>query len=277
MAAAWRRQIHAVRNAARNLQEQLGRRAQWCSFCGGWVGTQSPLVSGVLAMAFKLPVTHDAAPSSVLCLIREAIRARTWKDFATKETLPCTQPLPFFFGELGTPEFFCHRLHTSMTRATLEDSTVVLSHILRTERPLVGGLSFHGVSLLRTSSLAHFAARRNSGSGHEKAADVVIHTPLVAISVVSSVAPTFSTSQQHNSILRRGQEQARQGPVKAKRCLRDVHRSRGPVAAAAASPCGASWTSSRAWVANAQQVRHAMGSGGFQRSLSTEQRIAAQT
>ena len=42
-----------------------------------------------------------------------------------------------------------------MTRATVEDSTADLGRTLRTGRPLVGGLSFHGVSGLRTNSLAH--------------------------------------------------------------------------------------------------------------------------
>ena len=58
-------------------------------------------------------------------------------------------------GKLGTPEFFGHRLQTSMTRATEEDSTAGLGQTLRTGRRLVGGLSFHGVSGLCTNSLAH--------------------------------------------------------------------------------------------------------------------------
>ena len=58
-------------------------------------------------------------------------------------------------GELGTPEFFGRRFQTSMTRATVEESTAGLGQPLRAGRPLVGGLSFHGVSGLCTSSLAH--------------------------------------------------------------------------------------------------------------------------
>ena len=60
-------------------------------------------------------------------------------------------------GELGTspPEFFGRRLQTSIVRATVEDSTAVLCQTLRTGRPLVGGLSFHGVLGLCMSSLAH--------------------------------------------------------------------------------------------------------------------------
>ena len=42
-----------------------------------------------------------------------------------------------------------------MPRATVEDSTAGPCQALRTGRPLVGGLSFHGVSGLSTSSLAH--------------------------------------------------------------------------------------------------------------------------
>ena len=45
-------------------------------------------------------------------------------------------------------EFFGHRLQTSMTRATAEDSTAGLGQTSRTGRALVGGLSFHGVSEL---------------------------------------------------------------------------------------------------------------------------------
>ena len=58
-------------------------------------------------------------------------------------------------GELGTSEVFSHRLHTSMTRGTADDSTAGLGQTLRTGRPLVGGLSFHDVYGLCTSSLAH--------------------------------------------------------------------------------------------------------------------------
>ena len=50
-----------------------------------------------------------------------------------------------------TPEFFGHRLQTSMTRATVEESTAGLGQTLRTGRPLVGGLSFHGFSRLCTN------------------------------------------------------------------------------------------------------------------------------
>ena len=55
-------------------------------------------------------------------------------------------------GELGIPEFFGRRLHTSMTPATVEDSTAGLGQTLRTGRPLVDGLSFHGVSGLCMNS-----------------------------------------------------------------------------------------------------------------------------
>ena len=50
--------------------------------------------------------------------------------------------------------FFGPRLQTSMTRATVEDSAAGLVQILRTGRPLVGGLSFHGVWGLCTNPVA---------------------------------------------------------------------------------------------------------------------------
>ena len=65
----------------------------------------------------------------------------------TSEALPLVEN-----SEL--PEFFGHRLHT-----------------LRTGHPLLGGLSFHGVSVLCTNSLANGLASRNSGTEHETAAD----------------------------------------------------------------------------------------------------------
>ena len=50
---------------------------------------------------------------------------------------------------------------TSMTRATVEDNTASLGQTPRSERPLVGGLSFHDVSRMCTN-LGTLAARRNS-------------------------------------------------------------------------------------------------------------------
>ena len=47
---------------------------------------------------------------------------------------PCSEPL--------SPEFFGHRRRTSMTCATVEDSTAGLGQSLRAGCPLVGGLSF---------------------------------------------------------------------------------------------------------------------------------------
>ena len=49
-------------------------------------------------------------------------------------------------GELRTPEFFGHRLQTSMTRATVEDSTAGPGQTVSAGLHLVGGFSFHGVS-----------------------------------------------------------------------------------------------------------------------------------
>ena len=50
-----------------------------------------------------------------------------------------------------------------MTRAAVEDGTGGLGHTLRAGRPLDGGLSFHGVSGLCTSSLADFWAEADLG------------------------------------------------------------------------------------------------------------------
>ena len=65
-------------------------------------------------------------------------------------------------GSSEPPEFFGHRLQSSMTRATVEDSTAGLGQTLRTGRPLVGGLSLHGVSGLCMNSRAHWLPRWNS-------------------------------------------------------------------------------------------------------------------
>ena len=90
-------------------------------------------------------------------------------------------------------EFFCHQPQTSMTRATVEKSTAGLA-----QPRLIGGLSFHDVPGLCRNSLASWAARRNSGPRHKKAADAglglgvgqlpAIHKSWVAISVASCVA-----------------------------------------------------------------------------------------
>ena len=58
-------------------------------------------------------------------------------------------------GQPGIPKFFSHRLRTSMTRATVEDSTAGLGQTLRTGPPLVGGLSFHHVSRMCMNPTAH--------------------------------------------------------------------------------------------------------------------------
>ena len=53
-----------------------------------------------------------------------------------------------------TPVFFGYRLQTLMTRATVEDSMADLGQTLRAGCPLVGGLSFHGISERCLNSLA---------------------------------------------------------------------------------------------------------------------------
>ena len=101
-----------------------------------------------------------------------------------------------------------------MTRATVEDSTTGMGQTLRTGRLLVGGLSFHDVSGLCTNSLAHRlpgrsqaqCMRHDAGVGlslHGVGQLLLIHTPWVAISVVSSVDPTFNTAQQQTDGLSR--------------------------------------------------------------------------
>ena len=99
------------------------------------------------------------------------------------------------------PEFFDHRLQTSVTRATLEDSTTGPGQTFRTGRPLLGGLSFHGFQGLCTSSLPggtqaqglrtrSMQAWASSTGGRQLH---LINTPLVAISAVNSVGPTPGT------------------------------------------------------------------------------------
>ena len=48
-----------------------------------------------------------------------------------------------------------------------EDSTGGLGQTLRAGRPLVGGLSFYGVSVMCTNPLAHRLPGGFPGSGHE--------------------------------------------------------------------------------------------------------------
>ena len=71
-------------------------------------------------------------------------------------------------GSSEPPEFFGHRLQTSMTPATVEDSTAGLGQTLRTGHPLVGGLCLHGVC---TSSLAPRPPGGLQVLGHEEDAD----------------------------------------------------------------------------------------------------------
>ena len=106
------------------------------------------------------------------------------------------------------PKFFCHRLQPSMTRATVEDRTAGLGQ----NPPYWTSSGCMVIFLWRLGAVHEFtgtrAARRTSGSEHEKggryrlgslALEVgqlpVIHTHYVAISVVSSVASTKSTAQ----------------------------------------------------------------------------------
>ena len=106
--------------------------------------------------------------------------------------------------KLGAPEFFGHR-QTSMTRAPVEESTTGLGQTRRTGRLPVGCLSFHGVSGLCTNSLAHTGGSQVLGLRHAGDAWVSCSegrttacTPhaRVALTVVSSVAPTPSTVHQ---------------------------------------------------------------------------------
>ena len=64
-------------------------------------------------------------------------------------------------GELGTPEFVGHPRQISMTRATVKGSTTGLGQTLRTGRPLVRWVILPW----------RLETKRNSGSGHGKAAD----------------------------------------------------------------------------------------------------------
>ena len=69
------------------------------------------------------------------------------------------------WGASESPEFFGHRLQTSRTHETVEESTAGLGQSFRTGRPLVGGLCFHGVSGLCMNHLAHWQPRGIQGPG----------------------------------------------------------------------------------------------------------------
>ena len=99
---------------------------------------------------------------------------------------------------------------TSMTRATLEDSTAGLGQTLCTGRPLVGGLFFCNVSELCTSSLAHRLPQGLQAQSMRHAADAGLGLLLVEVGqlhvirapwVVSSAGPTLSKAQQHHNKL----------------------------------------------------------------------------
>ena len=138
---------------------------------------------------------------------RVPYRARSGTD--SRSASPPTVRHSHLWEARNLSEFFQHRLRTSMTRATLEHGTASLGQTLRTGRPLVGGV----VLLLGSRDVHEFTARRNSGSRHVKAADagpglsgwfgqlLVIHTPWVAIGVVSSAAPPFSTTQPKTPVV----------------------------------------------------------------------------
>ena len=101
-------------------------------------------------------------------------------------------------------------IHLSHVLAVTEKDGVDFNQTLRTGRPLVDGLSFHGVSGLCMSSLAHWLpggiqsqgiSRRPmqawvSCSGGRTTA--CFPHASVALSVVSSVDPTLSTLKENN-------------------------------------------------------------------------------
>ena len=65
-------------------------------------------------------------------------------------------------GSSEPPEFFGHRLQTSMSRATVVDSTAGPGQTLRT----VGGLSFHGISGLSMNASARGLPGGVQAQGH---------------------------------------------------------------------------------------------------------------
>ena len=99
--------------------------------------------------------THTDDPTSwSISVCGRATQRGRGRTASRSASLKTVRRLPLVVSS-ESPEFFGHRLQTSMARATVEDSTAGLGQTIRTGRPLVGGLSFHGVSGLCMSSLAH--------------------------------------------------------------------------------------------------------------------------
>ena len=110
--------------------------------------------------------------------IHNAELLRAWDRFSVSELLNsvCGRAAQRSCGELNpgrtpslSPDFFCRRLQSWLTRATLGDSTAELC-----QNPPYGASSGWLVILSwRLGSVHEFtctqAARRNPGSGHEKA------------------------------------------------------------------------------------------------------------
>ena len=85
-------------------------------------------------------------------------------------------------------------------RKEVVDGTAGLGQTLRAGRPPVGGLTFHGVSGLCMSSLAHRLPSGIQAQGMRirpmQAWASCSHTTWVALSVASSVGPTLTTVKQ---------------------------------------------------------------------------------
>ena len=104
-------------------------------------------------------------------------------------------------GELGTLEFFGHRLQTLMTRATVEDGTARMGQTLQTARLLVGGLSLNGISglcinLWHMGCQSGIQAQSMSCSGGRLSTCDPHATPWAAPGPVNSEDPTESTAKR---------------------------------------------------------------------------------
>ena len=103
----------------------------------------------------------------------------------------------------------CHKkLNSSITRVLPSSTSNLDDPCLRTGLPLVDGLSCHGVSGLRMNSLAHGLSGGIQARGPGSLAlgvgqPPVIHTPSVAISVVSSVEHSTTTTGSIKALCRR--------------------------------------------------------------------------
>ena len=130
---------------------------------------------------------------------------------------------------------FGRRLLTSVTLATVEDSTAGLGQTLRTGGSLVGGFSFHGVSGLCMNPWdigCHVEFKPRVFETHVSCSGFgqipATRTPWEALSAVNSEDPTESTSRKNqDQKIRRNMNAA---DAVTPRCTRiEIAKSRAPL------------------------------------------------